>query len=230
MTDVDSNAFSSLIEQQKLMEQRHLIPGPAGQLELYFNPIETPADTAFIMCHPHSLKGGSMTNKVVTTFTKAFSELGHPTVRFNFRSVGQSTGEFDGGHGEVEDVRCIIDWLKQTQNISRFLLGGFSFGAFVAALTSHHFEQQQTPIQHLLLVAPPLSYPEFSQLHIAAPQAWSLIVAGADEVVSTPTTLAWLGEQPAPYAFLNVEGASHFFHGQLITLRNFIVEQFESKD
>ncbi len=50
-----------------------------------------------IVCHPHPLHGGTMNNKVVTTTAHAFRELGAVSIRFNYRGVGKSPGEY--GHG-----------------------------------------------------------------------------------------------------------------------------------
>ena len=38
-----------------------------------------------------------MDNKVVTTLARSFHELAMPTIRFNFRGVGESAGSFDEG-------------------------------------------------------------------------------------------------------------------------------------
>src|SRR3990167_3653863 len=90
------------------------------------------SDTTAIICHPHSLMGGTMNNKVVTTLARAFSDLGHHTVRFNFRGVGESKGVYDAGIGETKDVLAIWDWIKARRPQDKIWLAGFSFGAFVS--------------------------------------------------------------------------------------------------
>ncbi len=200
------------------MQEQHLtIRGPSGQLEVIFTP--NTGSIGVIVCHPHPLYGGTMTNKVVTTLCKNFSELGYPTLRFNFRGIGQSAGEFDHGIGETADTLAVIHWLKIEHGIDTVILAGFSFGAFVALNACQHFT-----VKHLLLVAPPTEYPEFN--HLTAPNPWSLIVAAEDEVVSTPAILAWAQQQTPPCHFLSVEGASHFFHGKLAVLNEFIHQHF----
>lgn len=195
-----------------------LIPGPAGALEVHFTAGTNRC--AFVMCHPHPLHGGSMQNKVVTTLAKSFIELGYPSLSFNFRGIGQSQGVFDAGHGEQADTHAVLHWLKTEQGIDHVILAGFSFGAFIALAVSG-----TCSLEHLLLIAPPVEYPEFAHLHAPAP--WSLIVAGADEVIHTEAILAWQKTQITPQHFLNVEQASHFFHGQLHTLKNFIHDHFQ---
>ena len=71
--------------------ERVTIAGPAGDLEAL---LETPAGAdstrVAVVCHPHPVYGGTMTNKVVHILAKTFNERGVPAVRFNFRGVGAS--------------------------------------------------------------------------------------------------------------------------------------------
>lgn len=191
------------------------IPGPSGLLELVFQTERS--STAFVMCHPHPLYGGSMSNKVVTTLCASFHALHYPTARFNFRGVGQSAGQFDHGVGEVADALAVIAWLK-TQGIESIILGGFSFGAYVAARVA------DPQIRHWLLVAPPTDYPQFADLSHAT--HWSLLTAAADEIVSTPNILAWAKRQPPPQHARCIADASHFFHGRLNELKAFVNDYF----
>jgi alpha/beta superfamily hydrolase len=71
-----------------------------------------------------------MHNKVVYHAAKAFSAFGLPVLRFNFRGVGLSEGDHDGGAGEVNDVRAALDWLDREFGLP-LLFAGFSFGANV---------------------------------------------------------------------------------------------------
>ena len=125
-----------------------LIPGPAGTLEL---AVDSPAGEArgvAVVAHPHPLFGGSLGNKVVQTLARAFVQQGWRAVRFNFRGVGQSTGEHDAGRGELADLLAVV----QSQAAQGPLcLAGFSFGAFV---TSHAVQalHPTRDIHRLLLV------------------------------------------------------------------------------
>ena len=66
---------------------------------------------AAIVCHPHPMYGGSMYNNVVEAVLSAMWRLGYATLRFNFRGVGESEGEYDGGVGEVDDARAALKFL-----------------------------------------------------------------------------------------------------------------------
>ncbi|WP_263365626.1 alpha/beta hydrolase [Edaphobacter bradus] len=106
------------------------LQGPAGKLECVLNTGRADAPYAALVCHPHPLGGGTMHNKVVYHAMKVFSSLGLPVLRFNFRGVGLSEGDFDHGNGEFDDARAAIDWLEANQHLP-ILLAGFSFGSFV---------------------------------------------------------------------------------------------------
>ena len=133
-------------------EQKIFIPGPSGRLEAQVAGIlpenQIPRDvtpkTVGIICHPHPLYQGTMHNKVVTTLVRAWQSLGLATIRFNFRGVGESEGQYGDQIGEVEDLKAVIKWLakQKAQNIDKdkqrtqafqLCLGGFSFGSLISA-------------------------------------------------------------------------------------------------
>ena len=70
-------------------------------------------------------------NKVVFRAAKAAVQVGLPTLRFNFRGVGRSDGEFAEGIGEQEDVRAALDYLGTRFPKAPVSVIGFSFGAWV---------------------------------------------------------------------------------------------------
>ena len=74
--------------------QEFFLRGPAGQLECVADVPEATEErpATIVICHPHSLHGGTMHNKVVTIIERSMRELGLRTIRFNFRGVGESEG------------------------------------------------------------------------------------------------------------------------------------------
>jgi len=196
-------------------ENPYLIPATHGYLEVMAAG-SAGATTTAIVCHPNSQMGGTMNNKVVTTVVRAWQSLQYNTVRFNFRSVGQSTGVFDHGIGEQDDLAQVFDWAQNLFQSKHLVLAGFSFGAFVTLSYCQHF----TP-DTLLLIAPPVQYPNFHLLHTPTQSKNILIVAENDEVVSSPDILRWAQTQHFEKIFVIPE-ASHFFHGKLILLRDYI--------
>lgn len=113
------------------------IPAPHGILDGLLRLPDTapnapePQRMAAVVCHPHPQFGGTMHNKVVFRITQALVDLGMPTLRFNFRGVGRSTGAWDEGRGEADDVRAALDALDGRYPGVPLLLAGFSFGAWI---------------------------------------------------------------------------------------------------
>jgi alpha/beta superfamily hydrolase len=85
-----------------------------------------------VISHPHPLMGGDMSNFIVETLAETLFDAGISTLRFNFRGVGQSTGTFDDGRGEQDDVLAAISFMEE-QGIREILPAGYSFGAWVNA-------------------------------------------------------------------------------------------------
>lgn len=206
--------------------ERFLIPGPVGVLEAVLDMPKTPrfTDTPIaVVCHPHPLHGGTFTNKVAHTVAKSFAELGVITLRFNFRGVGESQGEFDHGMGEVEDLQAAVDWLRTRYPQSPLWLAGFSFGAFVALSG-----QAQVNAARLLLVAPPVAMFDFpAESGVSIP--WKVIQGSADEIVDPAQVSAWVQQQANAPKYVWLEDAGHFFHGRLIDLREQIHVAWEGK-
>lgn len=197
-----------------------LIAGPAGQLEIL---VTSPQKVTYsnrtyaIICHPHPLYGGSMTNKVVHILATTFNQLGVGAVRFNFRGVGQSTGQFAQGEGETEDLYSVADWVKTQLKPTQLWLAGFSFGSYVALKGC-----EQVKAQRLLLVAPPIE-----RFNLAAWQIGNIptliIQGGQDEIVSPLAVSQWVAIQPHRPQLCWLSEADHFFHGHLQELRQTII-------
>ena len=191
-----------------------MIPGPAGGLQARI--VEKTAARWAVLCHPHPRFGGTMNNKVITTVERALQQKGWSTLCFNFRGVEQSEGAFDNGVGEQDDLLAVIEWLRTHHAVEQLLLGGFSFGAYIALRV-----WSRVGPNGLLTLAPPVGLWDFA--NIETPEVpWVVIQPGADEVVDPNAVWAWLSEQPQYPSLYWRRGASHFFHGQLIWLREVI--------
>ncbi|MDR2871946.1 MAG: alpha/beta hydrolase [Xanthomonadaceae bacterium] len=195
---------------------RLLLQGPLGPLEVSVDPIESPTpsqNTVAILCHPLSTEGGSMNNKVITMTARSLRESGVATVRFNFRGVGQSAGQFDDGAGEADDLRAIAAWVRQQRPEWSLWLAGFSFGAYVSLLVADALNADG-----LISIAPPVGRWDFSK--IVQPHCPWLVVQGEDdEIVDPHEVYAWVESLIPPPELLRIPEASHFFHHKLIDLR-----------
>ncbi|GEJ56693.1 alpha/beta hydrolase [Anaeromyxobacter diazotrophicus] len=105
--------------------------GPAGRLEALY---EAPAAPRFaaVVCHPHPRHGGTLHNHATYRLARAVREQGGATLRFNFRGVGRSAGQYDQGRGEADDVRAALAWLAAEHPGLPRWAAGFSFGAWMA--------------------------------------------------------------------------------------------------
>ena len=201
------------------------IPAPAGVLEgVWHLPDvcpepgrrETPRAIA-VVAHPLPTMGGTMDNKVVTTLAKAFAELGFVTLRFNFRGVGASTGVFDSGNGEVEDVLAMVRYAQQEQGDLPLVLAGFSFGGFVQARVAKHLHPQP---HQLVLIAPAAG-----RYDVPPVPHNTLVVHGEqDEVIPLTDLMDWARPQHLPIVVLPEAG--HFFHGRLSQLKQVVLHHF----
>ena len=204
---------------------RSTVAGPAGDIECAIDrpqdsPHNGPSRGTAVLCHPHPLLGGTLDNKVVLTLARAFVQLGYTSVRFNFRGVGASQGQWDGGRGEVDDALAVID--AQRAAALPLVLGGFSFGAYVASRAAARLGAGQ-PAERLVLVGSAvLSFP------LAAVPADTLTVHGEhDEVVPLQAVFDWARPQSLPVVV--VPGAGHFFHGQLTLLKNIVTGAWHTR-
>jgi uncharacterized protein len=199
-----------------------ILPGPAGPLEAVVECPESTARTFMVICHPHPLHGGTMTNKVVTTLARSAHELLVPTLRFNFRGVGASAGSFDEGRGETEDALTAIAWGRQRWPDATLWLAGFSFGGVVAlrASTAHAAGK----VGKLVTVAPALGR-NFGSVHdISVPGCpWLIVQGDADEVVDASVVMEWAAQLQPPPRLVTLPGVGHYFHGQLGALQQQVV-------
>ena len=199
-----------------------IVQGPAGQLEgLLDTPSAAPQAVA-VVCHPHPLQQGAMTNKVTYILARAFNDLGAVSLRFNFRGVGRSAGSFDNGHGETDDALAAMDWMRAKYLGLSLWLGGFSFGAYIALRA-----QGERPVKRLVTVAPAVERFDSAPIKPAS-CPWLLVQGDADEVISPQAVFEWAGKQPHPPSVAVLKGAGHFFHGRLNDLRRIVVDYFNA--
>lgn len=102
-----------------------------GKLEAILKEPKGTAKGVALVCHPHPLGGGTMHNKVVFRAAAGLIDAGLITLRFNFRGVGNSTGDHDDGKGETQDVLDALHYLTETYPDQPVTLAGFSFGSRV---------------------------------------------------------------------------------------------------
>jgi uncharacterized protein len=195
------------------------IAGPAGVLEAAIDSSVGPAVATAVVCHPHPKQRGAMSNKVVTTVARAFTRLGADAVRFNFRGVGTSAGAYAGGVGEAADALAVVAWCRERWGDRPLYLGGFSFGAAVAATIA-----ARVAPAGLVTVAPPVG--RLRDSFVPPRCRWLLVHGDADDVVPAGPVLEWARALADPPNIVLLPGVGHFFHGRLADLNAAVAETF----
>ena len=162
-----------------------------------------------------------MNNKVVTTLARACEDSYAVALRFNFRGVGGSEGDYDGGSGELEDAKAVVDWARETWPGTPLILAGFSFGGAIAV----RLASERRPVS-LVTVAPAVDRIPEGQLRPGC--EWLVVQGDRDDMVEPAKVLRRLEEFEPPPLIRLMEGAGHFFHGRLVELRGIVREHLSA--
>lgn len=221
MPNQDVSTLAGVTEFLLLIRENPLqLDGPCGRIEALFCEVPDARGVALI-CHPNPVQGGTMLNKVVSTLQRSVRDMGHHTLRFNYRGVGASAGSHDMGTGEVDDAEAVAHWLREQYPQLPLTLLGFSFGGFVAGALAGRLEDQGVVIPRLFMVAPAvhrLQAPE----HLPRSGALVVIQPEQDEVVEPESVYAWSADLPRAHELLKVAECGHFFHGKLPELKELV--------
>jgi alpha/beta superfamily hydrolase len=164
-----------------------------------------PGEKGVVITHPHPLYGGSMHNNVVESLVRVYQQAGYSTLRFNFRGVGGSQGEYDNGQGEQDDLKAALHYLaEQGKNVVD--LAGYSFGAWVNGLTRPPVDA----VYRMIMVSPPVAFLDFGPPQ-SIPQL-KLVVAGSRDEIAPPKLIKTILPTWNSAARLDIiEGADHFY-------------------
>ncbi len=202
-----------------------VLAGPAGRLEALLNTGSPQASAAALVCHPHPLGGGNLHNKVVYHAMKAMNDpaygLEWPVLRFNFRGVGLSEGEYDGGE-ETGDVLAALDWLANEFHLP-IVAAGYSFGAVMTlrACCGH----PRPGLRALISIGLPTrsADPAFEYPCLSGAAAPKLFLSGDRDEFAPAEELrqvaAMAGE---PSRLVLLPGTGHFFTGQFTAVEQTI--------
>lgn len=188
-----------------------IIPGPAGRIEGRYHHNEDKSSPVALVLHPNPKQGGTMNNKVAYNLYKSFAVNGFSVLRFNFRGVGRSEGEFDDGNGELSDAAACLDWLqKMKPDAATFWISGFSFGAWIAL----QLLMRRPELEGFVTVSPPANMYDFSFL---SPCPCSgLIAQGTDDSIVDEMSVRKLADRlnnqkDVEIDYRVLKGADHFF-------------------
>ncbi len=188
--------------------------GPVGRIEGRYHHVKDPTAPVAMIMHPHPQFGGTMNNQIIYDLYYTFVKRGFSVLRFNFRGVGRSQGEYDNGIGELSDAAAALDWMQGFNVESRGCwLAGFSFGAWI----SMQLLMRRPEVAGFISVAPPANLYDFSFL--APCPSSGLMINGDDDAVVPPDSVVKLVERLKIQKGIVIDhevvpGANHFFAGQ----------------
>ena len=192
------------------------IDGPAGKLEaLLEEPEDREPSHAVLVCHPHPQHGGTMHNKVVYRIARGMRRAGAVVLRFNYRGVNLSQGEYGHGVGEVDDARAALGVLRSRYPKLPFSLAGFSFGSRVILRLGCETQD----VSKLIAVGFPADLSDSQPLG-QCPVPKIFIVSRKDQFCSVPAMETYFAGLPEPKELIWIDAADHFFSGKLDELEN----------
>jgi len=178
-----------------------------GMLHL---PQGEPPFPAVAVCHPHSLYRGNMNNNVVLAICHALAEASIAALRFNFRGVGRSEGDFAEGFGEQEDANAALDFLTSASQINSDKIGlaGYSFGTRVALPVALRNDK----VRAVALVSPFISDKDWEELKsYVNPKLF--LCGGGDCYIYAQEVQQMISELPEPKQYQVISRADHFWWG-----------------
>ena len=170
---------------------------------------------AVVFAHPHPQFGGTMHTKAVYQGAKGLSRIGCAVLRFNFRGVGRSEGQFDQGEGEKADFSAAVDYMARRYPAARIWAAGFSFGAWVALEVGTADDR----VSVLIGIAPPVatsaSGMEYSFPRTLESTKPKFFVQGeADDVCLLEALWQFYGRLKEPKEIVVIDGADHLLEGK----------------
>jgi len=176
----------------------------AGRLEATLRiPDGAPKGIA-VVSHPLPTHGGTMRYPLVAAIARAIAGSGLYVIRFNFRGVGESAGEWTGGIVETEDLDLAISEARAIAPGLPLALSGFSFGA----VTTLRWLASGGHADAVALVGVPLRSVAFQAQELPAVPDGTFIVAAELDQFGTADEL----RTAYPHArIVAIPGVDHFF-------------------
>jgi len=190
------------------------LDGPAGRLEaLLEEPEDGEPREAALVCHPHPQHGGTMHNKVVYRIARGLRSTGAVVLRFNYRGVNLSEGEYAHGEGELEDARAALVYLRARYPNLPFTLVGFSFGSRIVLLLAC----EGIPTRRVIAVGFPTTYKDNSYLQgCTVPKVF--VQSTRDQYGPISDLEPLIASLSGPKKLVLVDAQDHFFAGALDVL------------
>jgi alpha/beta superfamily hydrolase len=192
-----------------------IFTGPAGRIEGRYQPSKQKGAPIGIVLHPHPQFGGTMNNQIAYNLFYGFVKRGFSALRFNFRGVGRSQGNFDHGVGELSDAASALDWAQAMNPEARTCwIAGVSFGAWIGM----QLLMRRPEIEGFISIAAPANRFDFTFL--APCPSSGLFVHGTEDRVAPYKEVMAVIEKVKTQKGIQlehqlVEGGNHFFDGKV---------------
>jgi alpha/beta superfamily hydrolase len=193
-----------------LAEAIREIPGAVGSLEALLDLPEGTPRAAVVFAHPLPTAGGTMHTKACYQGTKGLVRTGCAVLRFNFRGVGRSAGEWDDGEGEKEDFRAALNYMAGRFPDVQLWAAGFSFGSYIAWSVA----VDDPRVCSLIAVAPPVSKWQFPDAIFTSTKPKFIVHGEEDELIALKAVREFYGRLQEPKELVLIDRASHLFEGQ----------------
>jgi alpha/beta superfamily hydrolase len=187
------------------------LAGPAGRLEALLEEPEHQAPVeAALVCHPHPQFGGTMHNKVVYRIARGLRRAACVVLRFNYRGVNLSEGEYAEEIGETEDSRVALQELRARYPELPVMAAGFSFGSRVVL----RLASEEQGIQRVIAAGFPTRVAERGFIgEVRVPKYF--VQSTHDQYGPRAEFEPFYGSVPEPKQLDWVAAADHFFAGAL---------------
>ena len=189
--------------------------GPAGRIEGRYQPAKKRGAPIAIVLHPHPQFGGTMNNQIVYNLFYTFVNRGFSALRFNFRGVGRSQGNFDHGSGELSDAAAALDWAQSVNPEARACwIAGVSFGAWIGM----QLLMRRPEIEGFISIAAMANRYDFTFL-APCPSSGLFVHGSQDKVAPVREVMAVIEKVKTQKGVIiehaAIEGANHFFDGKV---------------
>ncbi len=189
--------------------------GPAGRIEGRYQPSKIKRAPLAMILHPHPQFGGTMNNQIVYNLFYMFQARGFSVLRFNFRGVGRSQGEFDHGAGELSDAAAALDWMQSINpDAKNCWVAGISFGAWIGM----QLLMRRPEIEGFISIAAMANRYDFSFL-APCPSSGLFVHGSEDRVAPVKEVISVIEkvktQKGIQIEHATIEGANHFFEGKV---------------
>ena len=164
---------------------------------------------AVVFCHPHPEHRGTMTAPLMIGVTNVLVARDLAVLRFNFRGVGASSGTWDNGVGEIDDVGAAIDAARERYPYLPIGITGWSFGA----ATSLKWQAKAQAAFAWVGIAPPVHLDDVYRLpdpKTLLPATRQIIIGDRDQFSSVADTEDYAQQIGASVHVF--KGSDHFFY------------------